>query len=65
MRLALDLHQLFHQLIVDVQTAGGIDQKRVVANVARLLQSCPRQLERIVSLRLFKDRLASRLRDDL
>ena len=57
--------QLFHQLVVDVKTSGRIDQQRVVASVARVLQSLTRQLQRIVRLRLFKDRLASRLRDDL
>ena len=42
MRFAFNLHQLFHQLIVDVQTSGRIDQKRVIADVARLLQSFAR-----------------------
>jgi len=29
MRFTLDLDQLFHQLVVDVQTSGGVYQKRV------------------------------------
>ena len=31
MGLALDLDQLFHQLIVDVQASGRINQERVIA----------------------------------
>ncbi len=65
MGFALDADQLFHQLIVDVQASGGINQQRVVTNIACVLQSCPRQFQRVVRLRLFKDRLAGRLGDDL
>ncbi len=64
MRFALDPHQFVHQLIVDVQATCGIDQKRVITDVARLLQRCASQFKRIIRLRLFKDRLASRLGDD-
>ena len=52
MRFALDPDQLFHQLVVDVQSSGGIDQKRVIANVARMLVGFARQRQRIVRLRL-------------
>ncbi len=47
------------------KTSGRVDQERVVAGVARVLERFARQFERIVRLRLFKDRLASRFRDDL
>src|SRR5688572_22254297 len=64
MRFVLDADQFLHQLIVDMESSGRVDQERVITSVARVLQSLTRQLQRIVRLRLFKDRLASRLRDD-
>src|SRR5438874_2281172 len=37
MSLAFDRDQLLHQLMIDVQAAGRVDQKSVIAGVARML----------------------------
>ena len=65
MSFALDPDQLFYQLFVDVQPSGRVDQEGVVTNIARLFQSFARQLQRVVRLRFFKDRLAGRMCYDL
>ena len=42
-----DPHQLVHQVVVDVQAAGGVDDHRVAALLARLLHAPGRDLDRI------------------
>ena len=59
-----DLAQLLHELLVDVQTAGSIDDDRVAAIVARVFHSLPGDLH-WVALTLFKDLHAHLTADDL
>ena len=59
-----DLAQLLHELLVDVQTAGGVDDDRVAAIVARVFHGLFGDLHRI-ALALFKDLHAHLSADDL
>jgi hypothetical protein len=65
MGFALDTHQLFHQLFVDVKTASRVDKQRVEPGLLRMLDRAAHERERIVGIRLFKDLLAGCFRNDL
>ena len=64
MNLVADLLELLHELFVDMQTAGGIQDHHVVAVVLRVTDSLLRDLDRILGTH-FKDRHAGFLADDL
>ena len=64
--LLFQLLQLDHQLVVDVQAAGGIHQQDVAAGVGGFAPRRARQIERQrFSRRAFVDRLPDFARDDL
>ena len=60
-RVGLDPDQLLHQLVVDVEASGRVDQERVVARLLRVLVSLAGEFDGVVRLGLFKDRLPRRL----
>ena len=48
LRLVADARQLVHQLFVDLQAAGRVDDHRVEPVGARALEAAPRRLDRIL-----------------
>ena len=64
MRLALYRDELFHQLIVDVQTSGRVDQQRIEACLLRVLLGLAHERQGIVAFGIFKDLLTGRFRDN-
>src|SRR5215213_9005726 len=63
-RLRLNLYKLLHQLFVDVESARGVYEERVVAGLLRVLESLARQFDRVVRLGLLEYGLPRRLGDD-
>ena len=50
LRLVADARELVHQLLVDLQAAGGVDDHRVEALVARALEPAARRLDRVLGV---------------
>ena len=64
LHLVLDPLQLFHQRVVDVQTAGRVDHQRVEADLLAVQPRRAAQLERVVDALAREDRNVDRLADD-